>query len=527
VNTISTLAKDLFDTASKHLEQGDLPRARQACQELLDKFPNIPTAWSLACSIALAMGDGVSALSYIGRALDLLPDNNLLLFQKARCFLLLNQYDKSKEVAYRIAGLTEGRADLIANLGQLFSSLGDYEKAITLLERAVELAPEQSLYHSNLANVQRMLGLLTKSELSYDRALKLNPENEEPWSLRSSLRTQTIHCNHVKQLETYLRAPPGSWRATVHIYYALAKEYEDLEKYEESFGYLQEGALLYRQKMGAYSVSQDITIINDTINAFDKQRMLQEEESCNNAAPIFIVGLPRSGTTLVERIIGSHSDVFAAGELSNLSTVIVKQVELLAGSQLQPKNLIEKSAKLKIKALGQAYIDSTNTITNNSPHFTDKLPMNYLHCGLINLALPQAKIIHVTRDPMDSCYSMFKQLFDDAYKYSYDLNELAQYYINYHKLMEHWRRVLPGGLFEVAYEDLVADQISQTRRLLDYCELTWQQSCVNFHLNREASTTASAAQIRQPIYSGSVGKWKLYRKQLAPLLLSLQTAGLV
>ena len=238
--------------------------------------------------------------------------------------------------------------------------------------------------------------------------------------------------------------------------------------------------------------------------------------------------MPRTGTTLVERILASHSDVQSAGELANFAVEMMRLVkEQAAGRKLPRDALVELSADIDFAKLGEAYIESTRTTTGGVRHFIDKLPLNYLYVGLIHLALPNAKIVHVQRDPMDTCYAVYKNLFADAYPFSYDLEELARYYVAYHDLMVHWHEVLPGVIHSTHYETLVDDVEGEARRLLEYCGLGWQPACLEFHKLDEVSMTASAAQVRRPVYRSSVGRWRDYEQQLQPVYNILQDAGIV
>jgi hypothetical protein len=311
----------------------------------------------------------------------------------------------------------------------------------------------------------------------------------------------------------------------VQLRYALAKEYEDLEQYEQSFQHLRHGATLRRRHM-RYDVATDLATVDWIIDAFATTPSDPAPNTCDDA-PIFIVGLPRSGSTLVDRILGSHSQLHSAGELKCLALAIVDAVRRQTpGAQLSRRELVARSASLDFTVLGRDYLDRVRAAGVDAPRFTDKMPLNYLYCGLIVRALPHAKIVHVCRDPMAACYAIYKTLFEDGYPYSYDLAELGQYYLGYRRLMAHWQANLPAAIYTLNYEELVADQLGQTRKLLQFCGLEWQDACAHFHENAAPSTTASAAQVRQPIYDSSISQWRHYQQQLAPLSSRLQAAGL-
>jgi hypothetical protein len=312
----------------------------------------------------------------------------------------------------------------------------------------------------------------------------------------------------------------------VYICYALAKELEDLGEAERSFRYLKTGADRRRRQM-QYDIQRDLDTIAAIQETFDGPVFDDPVEGDDSEEAIFILGMPRTGTTLAERILSSHSDVFAAGELNNFAVQMTGMVRRRAsGPKVTRDELVKLSAELDFGKLGETYIKSTRPFTGHTAHFIDKMPLNYLYVGLIHLALPNAKIINLRRNPVDTCYAVYKQLFVDAYPFSYDLDELGHYYVAYDKLMNHWNDVLPGVIHTVNYEDLVSDVETESKRLVKYCGLEWQPECLTFYESDEASTTASAAQVRNPVYQSSVGKWRDYEDQLQPVVRILQDAGI-
>jgi Sulfotransferase family len=333
----------------------------------------------------------------------------------------------------------------------------------------------------------------------------------------------------VRQLQELLHstiAPAGR----TQLHYALAKELEDLGEYEDSFRNLKSGADTRRKYM-QYSIATDLLIIAAIRAAYSKEMFDGHIQGCADPAPIFIIGMPRTGTTLVQRILGSHSGVYSAGELSTFSLELTRLArETLAPSPRPAAGsrtyFVAQTVQLDFRALGEAYINKTRPMRDASPRFIDKLPFNYLYAGLIHLALPHAKIINLQRHPMDTCYAVYKQLFKDAYPFSYDLNELGAYYIAYQGLMQHWNEVMPGVMHTLRYEAVVADVEGEARRLLHYCGLPWEDQCLRFYEDTQASTTASALQVRQPVYASSLGKWRHYERQLEPLRIQLESAGI-
>ena len=312
----------------------------------------------------------------------------------------------------------------------------------------------------------------------------------------------------------------------VQLLYALAKEREDLGDYARNFAALEAGASLRRKGM-RYDVANDVRTLDKIIELHDASALAQLGPGYETREPIFVLGLPRSGTTLVERILGNHRAVSAAGELRHFPEQMTQLArESLGGRDLPRDELVAHTLNLDMRELGRRYLESTRPRTGARPHFVDKLPLNYLYCGLIHGSLPRARIVHLRRHPLDACYAIYKTLFSHAYPFSYDLVELGQYYVAYDRLMSHWRTAMPGVIYDLHYEAIVADPEGETRRLLDHCGLEFESACLDFHRSPEASTTASAVQVRRPIYRDSVSRWRNVAAQLEPLTQVLRSNGI-
>ena len=459
---------------------------------------------------------------------ELAPEERL---KEAVRLAQLGRHAEARSIAIDLATQTMSTAQACSSLGLLLSQLDLMNEASKQYQRAVELAPEQGGSYYNLATAQRALGDLPAARSNFSRAIELNKADFDAWYARSELGGQTGDHNNIAELEALLDAGIDTPQGKVQVLYALARELENTGQAEQSFHCLQQGADLRRQHLN-YRVQSDLDTLHQIQDNFSAKLFDRPASGYENREPLFVLGLPRTGSTLVERILGSHSDVHAAGELNNFPRQMMRQVQTVARAQnpaakaLPREQLLALTASLDFRQLGDAYVESTRPGTGHTAHFVDKLPLNFMYAGLIHLALPNARIVHVQRRPMDSCYAIYKTLFRDAYPFSYNLQELGEYYLAYRQLMAHWQQVMPGVIHTVRYEDLVADIESKTGQLLEHCGLPFQQQCLRFHENDSASTTASAAQVRSALYSSSVGTWRQHERQLQPLVDQLTAAGL-
>jgi tetratricopeptide (TPR) repeat protein len=507
------------------MRAGDWRAAEQACQALNSQYPDFAVGWQAASQISMRLGVAAEALRRIDCALSLSPAHPGFLLNRAQCLLAAGRLADSVDAATAAQRNAAGDAVLLDAIGSLYSHANDQQRALLAYDQAVAAAPADPLFIFNRATVRRFLGQLAEAEADYDRVIALNPRDYEAYRNRSELRAQTAGRNHVAELERLAAGSIPDWRAELQLHYALAKEYEDLADYDNSFRHLQRGSQLRRQHL-RYDVANDVATVDWIIDAFPSMPTAATSDTCGEA-PIFVVGLPRSGSTLVDRILGSHSQLQSAGELNCFALALVDAVRRQSGdASLSRRELVAHSASVDFSALGRDYMARARAAGAAAGRFTDKMPLNYLYCGLVARALPNARIVHVSRSPMAACYAIYKTLFEDGYPFSYDLAELAQYYVGYRRLMTHWSATVPQTMLSLRYEDLVADQLGQTRKLLQFCGLEWQDACTQFHQDPTATTTASAAQVRRPIYDSSVAQWRHYEAQLAGLRSQLNAAGI-
>jgi tetratricopeptide (TPR) repeat protein len=498
----------------QHIEAGEMQSAIGACRRLNMQHPDYAPGWHTASQLALKINNPSLAMEAIERALRIEPDKTAWLIHKATVLLHLRDMKALRPLVESLLEQAPDSAYQCSALAMAATQLELRREAIALYRRASELKPGQSQHYYNIAVLHRTLGEFEEAERNFDTAIRLNPTDWESWKVRSEIRRQSPERNHVRAMEKALKRGIDDPRGKAHMCFGLAKELEDLGEWQRSFHYLKTGADTRRSYM-RYDVSHDLQTMRAIGAVYGAELFDGRISGYDSTEPIFIIGMPRTGTTLVERILASHSEVFSAGELNDFTVQMMAGIQALGGAKpASREDLVQHSTAIDFKALGQRYIESTRPATGHTVRFIDKLPLNFLYAGLIHLALPDAKIINLRRNPMDTCYAVYKQLFVDAYPFSYDLEELAQYFIAYSRLMAHWNEVMPGVIHTLDYERLVEDVEGESRRLVGFCGLEWQDRCLKFYESREASTTASSAQVRQPVYSSSVGKWRNFKHEL-------------
>ena len=518
-------AKQLHKEVWHNLRLGDYAHALPLAKKLITEFQEYPESWFAFSCLAFQVKDMKKALVAIEKAISLDPDNSEYQAHQAQCHLHLGNYDKALTMAKKVSQRKDLPTASLNILATLFHALEEHLLYLEMCQRAVDAHPSDTLLLSNLAEAHSFIGNIQKAETLYAQVIEKNPHEYTSQLNLSQLKTVTLENNHTARIEKLLLRQEIKWRGRMQLHFALGKEYEDLKEYESAFANYAAGNNL-RRKNSNYDVKNDLETIALIEKTYHK-KTFEQPTGYDNKEAIFVLGLPRTGTTLIERILSAHSDVFAAGELNNFSTELMRQITSTLGQgAVDKKRAVELSAVIDFKALGKNYIDSTRPRTGHTPRFIDKLPLNFLYIGLIAKALPQAKFVVLERHPMDTCFAMFKTLFGQAYPFSYDLTELGEYYCAYKQLMSHWRSVLGERILVVKYEDMVANQREQSEKLLHYCQLPWQEACFNFHQQDAGVSTASAIQVRQPIYKSSVQRWRQFEDQLSGLRSQLEAKGI-
>jgi len=390
------------------------------------------------------------------------------------------------------------------------------EEALEAYEHALRLKPDEVGLRMSAGHLQKTLGRRRDSEASYKAALQMDPgRGEAYWSL-ADLKNYAFGDEEIAAMQRLLASDRRKSSGEAQLHFALGRAFEQRQDYEQAFGHYAEGNALRR--LDAPFDIDGFERRSARIRAFFDDGFFAARGGSGDpsSAPIFIVGLPRSGSTLLEQILASHSQVEGTMELPNILNVVGQFDDLTAARDGYPET-VARAAAAQLTALGRRYLEETAPLRTGRAHFTDKLPNNFSHIGLIHAILPHATIIDARRHPMDACLSTFKQHFAEGQTFSYNLSDLGRYYRCYLALMDHWDRVLPGRVLRVQYEELVREPEANIRRLLEHCGLPFDAACLAFHENPRAVRTASAEQVRQPLYSSGVGYWRHFERQLEPL----------
>ena len=504
-----------------HRRAGRVEQAVAAYRQALRIDPDYPDA-SIGLGCALAdNGDYAAATEALRRALranprDVAARNGLALvaYLQGDLAVAADRYRESLE-------LDAGDETAIIGLGQVQSDLDDLETAAATLERAIAANPAADQAFRCLGKAYADHGEQDKAIATYRRAIESLPERAEYWRLLALNKRFARRDEDVARMQALYERGGMSDSQTMHLAFALAKVHEDLGDYESAITFMRRANRLRRASSG-YMAEQTLALFDSIREVFSAEFFAARDSAGHpDPTPIFVVGMPRSGTSLVEQILASHAEVFGAGESRVLENLVgSKDSGRPREAGRFPHSVAELSAE-ELTALGAEYVARLRRPAPEVPRVTDKMPHNFLRIGLIRVILPRAKIVHCRRDPIDSCLSMFKNYFANGHYYSNDLADLGDYYRRYLELMAYWRTTLPGFVYDLDYEALIADQETETRKLLAFCGLRWDPACLRFHETSRAVKTASKAQVRRPIYADSVDLAKRYGEHLEPLRAAL------
>ncbi len=504
------------------LAAGRPEQASECARRLLGAKPDLVEGHFLVGLVAMELRQNWTAVSAFGSVTRLKPDHAAAWAQLARLFMTAGQPARADAALAKAVEHNDGNPLVLDTIGLVYTMLGDQEEASDWIRRAVQQQPESVNYLVNLANNHMFLGRLEDAEDVLRKALAIDADNANAHWLLSSVRRATDR-SHVELLQKLVAREGRRPRAQSFLYYGLGKELEDLESWDEAFDAFAKGAAARRTTID-FDEQAEIDMYDAFGKVFTPEWLEEGAGGHGDRSPIFVVGQPRTGTTLVERIITAHSQVFSAGELKQFGQC-VRRLGDYREKERYSARLATIAAGVDSEKLGKAYMATTAKMRGDLPRFVDKLPPNYLYIPLILKALPNAKIVHLTRNPMDACFASFKQLFADAYPHSYDQQEMARHHARYYHLMALWRERFPGRFFDISYEETTANLESNVRSLIEFLELPWEDACLEFHKQKAAVATASAVQVRQPAHTKSVGRWRRYERRLEPMRRALEAAG--
>jgi tetratricopeptide (TPR) repeat protein len=514
-----------------HIGRGDWASAAAAAGACRAAWPAASAGWLFGSILALLTEDRLTALALIDERLDKEPVDGQCLLQKAEVLLALGRRAEALAAAAAAAAAANAThipaahvATALDAIGEFLIQAGDPQQALLVYDRALAAAPADPTLRAKHADVNRILGHLVEAAADYEAVLAIVPTAAKALKGLVELRRQTPGRNLIAALQSALSAVPAGSADAAILNFGLAKAYEDLGEHAACWRHITAANALERSRL-QYEPAIDRAAIDQVIAAFCDVETPRPDTT--GARPIFIVGLPRSGTTLVERIIGSHSQVYSAGEITALSEAIDLALQRVSVSQPTDEHgPIEALRRLDGSQIAAEYLARTRALAGGRLRFTDKLLTNFLHCALILRAFPNARIVHVTRHPLAACYAIYRTRFAGTYPFAYDLNEIGDFYLGYRRLMAHWRDVLPGRILDVAYEDIVTRLEPTTRRMLAYLDLPFEAACLDFQSNPAPVKTTSAVQVRQPLYDRSLDLWRHHAAELAPLGARFEAAGI-
>ncbi|MBE1159864.1 tetratricopeptide repeat-containing sulfotransferase family protein [Dyella acidiphila] len=465
------------------------------------------------------------AAHLLGQAMQLEPARAEYAVEYAKSLALMRRMREAQEIAQKALALGPVHPATLNTLGVVFSQAHAHALAVEAFRRQVAALPNQAQARFNLAYALTVMGDEAEAERELEMCIRLDPRYwQAHWTL-AQLRRQTPQSNHVERLRTLLAQYPGQAAAQLYVNMALGKECDDLGDYPAAFEHYRRGKAA-ASVAGKQSAQRDEAMFKRLMQSFPAGAE-HIADGAHGSAPIFIIGMPRSGTTLLDRILSSHPAIYSAGELQDFPATLQRVYGGATPILLDP-DLPARVRQLDWTQLGERYLDATRAHAEQAAHFIDKLPHNFLYAGFIARALPGAKIICLRRDAMDTCLGNFRHLFERStsyYDYSFDLLDTGRYYAGFDRLMAHWQQALPGRVLEVAYEDLIDAQEATIRTLLDFCGLPWDDACLQSERNAAPVNTPNAWQVRAPVYRTAIGRWRHYAPQLEELRQLLAEQG--
>jgi len=504
--------------AIKLLHDNKLAEAERITRDLLKRFPADISAIRVLADIGFKLGQYGDAGKLLERALELAPDFHPARHRYAMVLLRQQKLEAALQESDQLLVIEPGNPNFLVLKASVLVRMGRHEEATQIYEQVLEHYPNQARAQLSYGHTLKTVGRLEESIAAYRRCFEISPEvGEAYWSL-ANLKTFGFSDEDIENMRQQVTAEGGDADDQAHLAFALGKALEDRGEFDESFKFYRRGNAIRRvnhrhnSKINVYDTARQIKALDGAF--FESRRRW----GCPAPDPIFIVGLPRAGSTLLEQILASHSLVEGTSELTDIIAIARK---LGQKSRKNPAGkypeILRELTEPKCRELGESYLETTRIQRRQTPFFIDKMPNNFQHIGLIHLILPNARIIDARRHPMGGCFSGFKQLFAAGQTFTYSLEDIGKYYRDYVILMDHWDAVLPGRVHRVQYEDMVADTEKQIRALLDYCELGFEEQCLRYYETDRAIRTPSSEQVRRPIFTEGLEQWRNFEAHLGPL----------
>ncbi len=504
--------------AVRLLGDGKLGQAERIVRDLLKKYPTDVSAIRVLADIGLKVGQLNDAANLLERCLELAPGFHAARHSYALVLIRRQEPEAALREAEKLLAEEPTNPNFLTLKGSILGRIGEHKEAIEVYEEVLKHYPNQARAQMSYGHTLKTVGRVEESIEAYRKCIRLSPEvGEAYWSL-ANLKTFRFSDDDIENMRRQVTVEGGDADDQSHLAFALGKALEDCSDFDDSFKFYRRGNAI-RRIQHRHNPKVNVLEALRQVKTFGKGFFDQRRGwGCQAPDPIFIVGLPRAGSTLLEQILASHSQVEGTSELQDIIAISRK----LGGKSREnpsgkyPECLIEMQPE-KFLELGESYLETTRIQRSTTPFFIDKMPNNFRHVGLIHLILPNSKIIDARRDPMGGCFSGFKQLFANGQTFTYSLEDIGKYYRDYVRLMDHWDRVLPGRVHRVRYEEMVADTDTQIRALLDYCELDFEEQCLRFYETDRAVRTPSSEQVRKPIYKEGLEQWRNFEKHLDPL----------
>ena len=508
--------KERVATAAQAFARGQTEEAEKICRQVLREHPNEVDAMRLLASIANKLEQRDDAIILLERAVELKPKFAGAWADLAETYTESEKFGEALDAVQRVIKLQPNMPFGHMIRGSILGKKDDHEGAINAFKEALEIEPEHIGSNMGLGNTLKTIGRYDEAVKSYKKCIEAQPLfSEAYWSL-ANLKTYSFDDDEIKNMEKHVQSQDLTPASKAFFHIAIANAKEKQMKYGEAWYHFHTGNELRRTSEIYDSVTTQVTH-DALIETFDEEFVNSTKGSgCQSDAPIFILGLPRSGSTLIEQILASHSRVEGTRELPDIS-LLGRRLTKSKPPGIKYPDAVKHMTDEEKTEYGESYLETSKRYRTDKPRFIDKMPNNFAHIGFIKTILPNAKIINAKRHPLDSCVSSFKQLFYKGQSWSYDLFEIGEYYLEYERMMDHWHSLYPGEIYDIQYENIVNNQEDESRALIQYCGLDWEDSCLKFYENKRSVNTASSEQVRQPIYKGAMYAWKNYESEIGAL----------